>query len=392
VFVTRLLIATTYPLTIQTFLLPYASHFRRLGWEVDAMACGDMEQIRDAFNAVHAVEWSRKLSDPRTLLAAPRAVRRLVERKRYDIVHVHTPVASFATRFALRGLRAAGSVKVVYTAHGFHFSATANPAKNIPFLMAEKLAGRWTDRLVVMNRDDEAAARRYRIVPEASLRWMPGIGVDLSVYSKRPSTEELRIVLREVGLEEGEEYILNIAEFREVKRHRDLLTAFAEIAREPEFARVRLLLAGNGPLLEQMKSRAQELGVASRVKFLGFRPDVPVLLAGARAVLLPSAQEGLPRCILEAMIAGVPVIATDVRGNSDLLEGDCGLLVPLGAPRALADAIRVVVRDRHAAEARARLASARIEQFEIRKLLAMHEGLYDEVLSGEPFGGFALDA
>ena len=137
-----------------------------------------------------------------------------------------------------------------------------------------------------------------------------------------------------------------IAEFVPGKRHRDALAAFARLGR-PD---VWLALAGTGPLVDEMKRRAAELGVADRVRFLGVRRDIPALVRASVAVLLPSEREGLPRSAMESMSLGVPVIGSRIRGTADLLEGGCGLLVPVGDSAALADALARILD--HPEEAR----------------------------------------
>src|SRR5207249_867737 len=107
----------------------------------------------------------------------------LVAAEGYDLVHVHSPVAAFVTRMALRRMRRQGKPRVIYTAHGFHFYQGSPRVRGTLFRTLERLAGRWTDHLVVINREDEAAALKYGIVPPQRLRYMPGIGVDTQVYS-----------------------------------------------------------------------------------------------------------------------------------------------------------------------------------------------------------------
>ena len=104
----KLLMVTTVPSTLRSFLLPFAAHFRAQGWQVDAMACGVSmsAECQQAFDRVWEVKWSRNPLDPRNLLAAPQVIREIVTREKYNIVHVHTPVAAFVTRFALKDLRA----------------------------------------------------------------------------------------------------------------------------------------------------------------------------------------------------------------------------------------------------------------------------------------------
>ena len=160
----------------RAFLLPISRHFRALGWTVDGAANGTSicPDCTSAFTRVWEVDFSRNPLKPQNLVNGIRGIRELVRREGYDLVHVHTPVAAFATRFALRGLRRSGAPKVIYTAHGFHFYKGNHPAKNALFLAAEKLAGRWTDFLVVINSEDYEAAIAHGIMPRERVRYMPG--------------------------------------------------------------------------------------------------------------------------------------------------------------------------------------------------------------------------
>jgi glycosyltransferase involved in cell wall biosynthesis len=379
----RLLIVTTVPTSIP-FFLPFADHFRRAGWHVDALT-GRLDGFawHDRFDAVHAVEWSR---DPRALgrvLRAARRVREIAARGRYDLVHVHTPVASFVTRFALRDRDRAAGPQVVYTAHGFHFHRGGRPWTNAAYLALERLAARWTDWLVVINREDEAAARRWRFLPNERIRWMPGIGVDLRRYSPEAVDPAAVARLRE-ELALGEDpIVLMVGEFAPGKRHADLVRAFAALCRDRSLPRPpRLLLAGRGPLSGAVRAQAEALGVAPRVHALGMRPDVPVLLAAAQVLVLPSDREGLPRCVLEAMAMGLPVVGTRVRGTAELLDGGCGALVEVGDVKGLAAAIRGVLADPAAAAAAARRALERVRAHDERVVIRLHEELYDEALGG----------
>lgn len=184
----------------------------------------------EAFDRVWEVKWSRNPLDPRNLLLASRQIGEVVRREEYDLVHVHTPVAAFVTRYALRRLRTKRRVRVIYTAHGFHFYQGGNVVKNAIFLGLEKLAGYWTDYLIVINREDERAAKRYRIVLPDRVQYMPGIGMDVDKYSPRAVSEtEVERVRAELGLEAGQPLFLMIAEFTTNKRHRDAVLAFARM-------------------------------------------------------------------------------------------------------------------------------------------------------------------
>ena len=219
----RLLVITTVPASLRGFLLPFAYHFRAKGWWVDAMAQGvsTCAECLEAFDQVWEVEWSRNPLDPQNLSVAPRQIREVLAQGRYDLVHVHTPVAAFVTRYALNGFRKRGRPKVIYTAHGFHFYRGGALTKNAIFLSLEKLAGRWTDYLVVINREDEVAAKRYRIVPTERVRYMPGIGVDAECYS--PSTIPEAEVVRA-----GRTHLVNKKAYFSIKSYFFALSFFIE--------------------------------------------------------------------------------------------------------------------------------------------------------------------
>ena len=378
------LMVSTVPDTLRGFLLPFAEHFRGRGFRVDAMArdVAECQECVAAFDRVWEVPWSRNPLDPRNLWAARRRVCDVVSGQGYDLVHVHTPVAAFVARLALRGMRQSGRPQVIYTAHGFHFYRGGPRARCAAFRALERIAGRWTDYLVVINREDEEAARQ--LLPPDRVRYMPGVGVDLDRYAPDVVTEkDVARVRQELELGPTDRLFLMIAEFIPRKRHRDTLAAFARLGR-PD---VWLALAGAGPLMEETRRLAGRLGVADRVRFLGVRRDVPALVRASVAVLLPSQQEGLPRSVMESMSLGVPVIGSRIRGTADLLEGGCGLLVPVGDTTALAEALTEVLDHPDESEAMAGRARARISAYDLRRIIRLHEALYDEALDWPRRGG-----
>lgn len=371
---------TTVPSTLRSFLLPFAAHFRAQGWQVDAMSCGVSASVecQQGFDRVWEVEWSRNPLDPRNLLAAPQVIREIVTREQYQLVHVHTPVAAFVTRYALKDVREQLGTKVIYTAHGFHFYAGGNPLKNMAFINLEKAGGKWTDYLVTINHEDKQAVLQYGLVPPDRSRYMPGIGVDLKYYNRQTVAEPaIAQVRQELGLGEADRLLLSVAEFTARKHHVDAIAAFAKLARTD----IHLAFAGSGPLMDQMKQLAADLGVAERIHFLGNRSDIPVLMKAASANILVSAQEGLPRSVLESLALGTPTIGTKIRGTQDLLEGGCGLLVDVGDVDRLKDAMAWVLDRPEAAAKMSRLGDERISTYNLEVIIKLHEQLYAEALN-----------
>lgn len=333
----KILEVATLSKFLDWFLLPLADRLRDRGWQVDGVASGAPYDptVQGHFDRLFDISWSRSILDVRGMVAAALQLRRLVEHERYDVVHVHTPIAAFLTRLTLRRARARYGARVVYTAHGFHFHEAGHPLKNLAYLGAERLAGRWTDALVLMNDEDFAAARRHGIVPESRLHHIAGIGVDTRHYTATAVPDEAVAAFRaEIGVGPTTPLVLCIAELIPRKRHKDLLDAFAAVGRR----NAHLVLAGSGTLMVNLRQQAQALGLAARTHFLGHRRDVPVLIRAADVVVLVSEQEGLPRCLMESLSMETPVIATDVRGSRQLVSG-AGQLVPVGDIGAIASAI-----------------------------------------------------
>jgi glycosyltransferase involved in cell wall biosynthesis len=372
----KLLIVTTISETLTSFLLPFAEHFRKQGWRVDAMSQGVSQspECLAAFDRVWEIKWSRNPLDPRNLIIAPPLIQNIVKREEYDLVHVHTPVAAFVTRYALRNLRKSRKIRVIYTAHGFHFYEGGNLLKNQIFLSLEKLAGQWTDDLVVINREDESAAKRFQIIDADRLHYMPGIGVDLQYYSQNTiSIEAVDRIYTELGITSNHPLFLVIAEFIPRKHHRDVIQALAKLDRPQS----HLALAGDGSLLSEMQSLTKELGIEDRVYFLGYRRDISTLIKAATATILVSEQEGLPRSIMESLAIGTPVIGSNIRGIQDLLKDGCGILVRVGDIEALTEAMAKIIDDPSETNKMSQRGIEEIQKYNLSQIIELHEKLYN---------------
>lgn len=378
----KLLLVTTAPVTLRSFLLPLARHFREAGWRVDGAARGisrDLE-CKSAFDRIWDIDWSR---DPRHLdnfLQAPRQIRALVHRERYDIVHVATPVASFVTRLALRMPRLGHRPAVIYSAHGFHFHQQGGPLTNAVFIFLEKCAA-FHDFLVVTNREDEAAALTYRLAPPARVVYIPGVGVDAAAqYDPARTTADAIVHVREqLGLSPTTPLFVMVAEFNPGKRHRDAIEALALVNRTTE---AHLALTSDGPLRPELETLAARLGLQGRVHFLGFVDDINALIRASLAMVLPSVREGLPRSMLEALSLGVAGIGYRVRGVGELLDGGCGLLCPPRDVAAVAQAMLGLIARPHEARAMGQRGREKmLRTYTLDRVLAAHDRLYQAALS-----------
>ena len=375
----KILIVATIAGAIEDFILPFVRHFRGQGWQVDGVAVditGNQACVA-ALNSVWDVPWSRNPLDPRNLFNAVPQIQEIVIQGNYDLVHVHTPVAAFVTRYAIAQLKIKHKPQVIYTAHGFHFHQQGNPLTNLIFLNLERIAGRWTDYLITINREDEAAARQHHLLSDERIYYTPGIGLELDKYDGNQITKlQIAAIRQELELKDQDVLLLTVAEFTPNKRHRDQLLALKQLNR-PE---VHLAFAGDGDTRPEMEQLAEELSLNQQVHFLGFRYDIPALICASRSLLLTSRREGLPRSIMEAFCAATPVIGTKIRGIQDLLADNCGLLVDVGDINALTQAIAYMVDQPQQALKMGANGRQKIATYDVQNIIQQYTEIYHQAL------------
>ncbi len=374
----RVLIVTTVAGTVRGFLLPHIDRLRERGFDV-VVACNARSEQKVGLLSARGIEvyhlpLRRRLAALGNLQGFWGLVR-LIRADNYRVVEVHTPVAAFLGRLAARV--ADPKACTIYFAHGFHFHGGQSLLRNLPYVLLEKLAGRWTDYLVVINHEDEEAAKRYRLVPEDRLRYVPGVGVDLETFDPQSiKGDEVARVRRELGLASEEPLFVMAAEFNPGKRHRDAVHALASLER-PD---VHLALAGVGPLVEAIRDLACRLGVSAQVHIVGFRRDLPALMRASMATILPSQREGLSRTVMESLSLEVPVVGGDVRGIRDLVGEDAGLLVPVGDVQGLARAMAWLLQHPEEAKEMGVRGRVKMESFSLPRVLKLVDDVYAEAL------------
>lgn len=267
------------------------------------------KQIRSIF-----VPIPRKISAMKEIFASYRQVKKLVEQEEYQLVHCHSPIGGAIARLACRKQRKKG-LRVIYTAHGFHFY-TGAPKKNwVIFYPIEKWLSKYTDVLITICKEDYERAKKCMNAKE--IRYIPGIGVDVDRIGAMPKHEEKR---QEIGIENEDKLLLSIGELNKNKNHEVILQAMARLKRKD----VHLAICGKGELEQNLKQLARELGLEKQVHLLGFRTDAKQWLTVADIFVFPSFREGLPVSLMEAMAAGLPVVATKIRGTTDLIVPEKG--------------------------------------------------------------------
>jgi glycosyltransferase involved in cell wall biosynthesis len=316
-------------------LKPHLLACRAAGFRVD-IACrvGEFEdEIRQYCDHLYHIPIRRNPLSPENIFALQRLTS-LIKNGGYDIVHSHTPVGGMIGRLA--ATRAGVPIRI-YMAHGFHFHPEGNPAGNFLFSCLERWAGqRWSDIVQVINHEDYMSAISLKIATRDKLICLPGVGVDTSRFDPDSVSEiEMASVMAELELPRTGPLLGVVAEFIPRKRIEDAIHALAIIRKE--YPQATLLVLGEGPGRARLEQVARSVGVESACRFPGFQRDLPVYLSLMDLFVFPTRQEGLPVALMEAMSMGIPVVATDIRGNRDVVtDGKTGLLVPVGQPEQIA--------------------------------------------------------
>lgn len=244
------------------------------------------------------------------------ALRRILKELRPDIVHTHSSKAGAIGRLASWSSAVGARVHTPHT-FAFLFGAMFSGFSRSLFRTIEKELARKTDRFVAVSADEAATFAAADFIPASKVRVVHN-GIDPALFERAQPIERAELGVPQhapLALVVG---LLNVAKGQDLALH-----ALAT----PALANVHLAFAGSGKMEATLRSLARELGVEARVHFLGWREDVPRLLASCDALLLPSRWEGMPYIVLEAMAAARPVVATPVDGARALLaDGAAGRL------------------------------------------------------------------
>ena len=330
--------------TLYHFLMPLIRGIASRDHEVVA-ACAEgarAAEVRTQGVRVEAIPFSRRILAFRQHLQSYRALSELLRREKFDIVHVHTPLAAAIGRLSAWS---AGVPKVVYTAHGFYFHEHMRFWKRWFFVGMEWLLGRITDVLFTQAEEDASIARRYRLCRGGVIEAIHN-GADPARFypSCDPLEQEQMRVHNSTGADAC--VIVVVGRLVEEKGYRELLTAISEIDAILWVVGERLVSDHAKGIVADIERARNQAKLKQKVRFLGERTDVPEILRAADIFVLPSHREGMPRSIIEAMMTGLPVVATNIRGSrEEVLHDHTGLLVPVRAPAALAEALERLVCD-----------------------------------------------
>ena len=330
-----------------------------MGWQVHVVGSGPEREIPGA-SEVYVLPFEKSFASPENFRTAAK-LRRIIHANKYELIICHTSLAAFFTRLATLGIK--GKSRLINVVHGYLFDEDTSFVKAAILKSAEYMMAGQTDLVLTMNRWDYSWASSHRTAKE--VRYIPGMGI-----SERKCTDAPEQLERS-----AEDFVLVYpAEFSKRKNQSMLIRSMCLLPNN-----TKLILPGTGVLLDECMALASELGLEERVSFPGYVKDVFSLLKSADAAVSASRSEGLPFNVMEAMLSGLPVVASKVKGHTDLVEhGVNGYLFEYNDEEAFAAAVAELMADKQKAKSMAAAGREKLRQFELENVLdkVMHEYLY----------------
>jgi glycosyltransferase involved in cell wall biosynthesis len=347
------------------------------------LAFGPGEPLDDAFAATGArlVHLRmRRAIDPAALAVDTITLYRLMRRERFDVVHLHLSFPGLVGRIAARAAGGNGPSaprRVVYMFHTITAHDYARPATRALLAGVERTMGRWTDHFIAGSHAIRQKVIAKGLAPEDRITTIH-YGLDISRFDHLPDRACSR---HELGLPPDAPVVATVCRLEKQKGLPYLLEAFRRV-REC-LPRTILLVVGKGPLDASMRAFVKQEGLAGSVRFLGWRSDIPRVLAAVDVLALASLWEAFGLVFGEAGLARVPVAATCVEGIPEVVrDGETGLLVPPEDAGALAKAILTLLRDRDLAASMGNAGNAYIRaHFTTDRMVRRHIELYDQLLA-----------
>ena len=310
------------------------------------------------------------LADLRALLA----IARLLRRERFDVVHTHSSKAGLLGRYAAR---LAGVPAIVHTLHGFSFHDRMPRWKQALFGNLERSARPCTHCLIAVSERNRQQAIRLGLAPAQRTQTVYS-GIDFARLDAPTAPQQTQQAL---GLGPQEQAILMVGRLDPQKAPQYLLQAFAQTL--THCPQTQLWLVGEGELKPQLQAQARELGIAERVRFLGWRHDIPGLLQAAHLFALSSLWEGLGRAMTEAMLLGKPVVVPEIYGIPEIVHpNQTGRLFPAGNVEQLAAHLTELLQapaERERLGQNARQLTRRL--FDAHTMVRQIEGIYEQLLA-----------
>lgn len=320
-----LFVATVVKKHIMEFHIPYLKMLKEMGWETAVAAKNDYANPAECnipfCDTYYNIPFERKPLYPQNIKAYY-ALKKIIDNNDYDIIHCHTPVGGFLARLAAMKARKT-KTKVIYTAHGFHFFKGASFINWLAYYPIERILAHQTDVLITINKEDFNNAKQFKA---GKVVYVPGVGIDIAKNNEITCTPEKK--RKELGLQKDDFVLLSVGELISRKNHIAVIKALGRMKQKNILSNIQYVICGSGKLLSKLENKVKCLDLSNHVHFLGYRKDICEIMKCSDLFVFMSLQEGLPVALMEAMSCNLPVICSDIRGNTDLvLNGKNGAII-----------------------------------------------------------------
>ncbi|CAI3603732.1 glycosyltransferase [Clostridium neonatale] len=339
----KILFAASTLSHIENFHIPYLKYFKDNDFEVHIMGKGNNKSPIPYVDKVIPINFEKNMFSLKNFISAFK-ISKLIKKEKYSTISTHTILASFFTRLGIM-LSLKKHPLLINTIHGYLFDENSNFIKKVIMIVAEKFVRPVTDTILVMNSTDYEIAKKYNLYKK-NLYSINGMGINASKFPF--STEENKSYLREkYNIPKDDFLLIYVAEFSKRKNQKFLIESLKGLISEG-YNNVKLLLLGDGVLLDDMKQYSKTLGIEDNIIFKGYIKEVCNYYQISDICVSSSRIEGLPFNIMEAMSTGLPVIASKIKGHIDLVNpGENGFLYEYNNINEFCNHVKVLYNDRN---------------------------------------------
>jgi len=300
-----------------------------------------------------------------------REICNIIKREKIQIVRTHQYHANFYGRIAAKICKVpciVASVHNVYTRD-----------KKVHRRIINRFLASFTDKIIAVSEEVKRNILKYDKIPEDKIQVIYN-GVDLDAFHESFDKDQIK---NKLGINPNVPVIGTVGRLNEQKGHIYLLQAILKL--KNKFPDIKVLIVGDGPLMEELKSFANSSGLSNNVIFTGFRKDIPALLSIMDIFVFPSLWEGLGNALIEAMAAGKAIIASNLTPINEVIDSDgLGILVPPKDINAISESITFLLKNRDIAENMGILVKNKaFTCFSIKNTVKLYEELFEKILTNK---------
>lgn len=343
----------------------YATNYNNIVHGIDNHRVDELGLIR------HQIDFDRSPYKIQTFVAY-KQLDKLLKEYDFDVIHCHTPMGGFLGRLAGKNNNIP---KIIYTAHGFHFYKGCPKLNRLLYYPIEKTMARYTDALITINSEDFASAKKLNV--KGNTYRIHGIGIDTKKFSSQYNASKIR---NELGIKDNQFVLISVGEIN-INKNQEIIIRAMNKMRDRDIV---YLICGDGFKKTELIRMVKENQLEDNIRFLGYREDIERIYAASDLFVFPSFREGLPVSLMEAMLSGLPVVVSRIRGVVDLVkEEENGLLLDPGEVNEWIEAIYRIKNNKGFAKKIGERNKSALDNFDkenVKKELAKiyeEQGLFD---------------